>query len=358
MARKTGLGRGLDALIPGSERSPAQFELSGGVKDIPVDQILPNPRQPRARFDPAELAELASSIREHGVIQPLIVTQSEEGDRYVLIAGERRLLAARQAGLTHVPAISRQASDQQRLELALIENVQRADLYPLEAAEAYRQLSEDFGLSQEAIAERVGKSRTAVANTLRLLKLSAPVRQALASGEISEGHGRALLYIDDEQAQADALQVIMEGDLTVRQAENLGRAVARYGASLLELSPRVRAALGDGLISGEHAQALAGLQSQAAQETALQTILARRLNPEQSRLLVQRLQGDKAEKTSGSRNLPLPAEISELGERLELELGFPVKLKYDPEKKSGSITIQYYNDADLDAIVNRILGEE
>jgi ParB family chromosome partitioning protein len=358
MARKTGLGRGLDALIPGSERSSDQFESSGGVKDVPVEQILPNPRQPRARFDPTELAELAKSIREHGVIQPLIVTQSEDGDHYVLIAGERRLLAARQAGLSHVPAISRQASDQQRLELALIENVQRADLYPLEAAEAYRQLNEDFGLSQEAIAERVGKSRAAVANTLRLLKLSALVRQALANGAISEGHGRALLYIDDDKAQEGALQVILEGDLTVRQAENLGRALARYGASLLELAPRVRDALADGLISGEHAQVLAGLQNHAAQETALQTILARRLTPEQSRALAQRLQGDKIEKQKASRNLPMPAEINALGERLELELGFPVKLKYDPEKKSGSITIQYYNDADLDAIVNRILGEE
>jgi ParB family chromosome partitioning protein len=357
MARKTGLGRGLDALIPGSERPAAQFEASGGVKDIPVDRILPNPRQPRARFDPTELAELASSIREHGIIQPLIVTQSEGGDQYILIAGERRLLAARQAGLTHVPAISRQASDQQRLELALIENVQRADLSPLEAAEAYRQLSQDFGLSQEAIAERVGKSRAAVANTLRLLKLSSPVREALTNGAISEGHGRALLYVEEEEAQERALQVVLEGELTVRQTENLGREVARHGASLLELAPRVRAALGDGLISGEHALALLGLQSHAAQENALQTILAKQLNPEQSRLLVQRLQGDKGEKAGKPRTLSLPAEISELGERLELELGFPVKLKYDREKKSGSITIQYYNDADLDAIVNRILGE-
>jgi ParB family chromosome partitioning protein len=267
-------------------------------------------------------------------------------------------LAARQAGLTHVPAIVREASDQQRLELALIENVQRADLYPLEAAEAYRQLSEDFGLSQEAIAERVGKSRAAVANTLRLLKLSSPVRQALASGAISEGHGRALLYIEEAQAQESALRVVLEGELSVRQTENLGRAVARYGPGLLELAPRARTALADGLINGGHALALLELKSHAAQENALRTIIAKNLDPEQSVQLVGRLLGERDEKSPASKSLTLPAEISELGERLELKLGFPVKLKYDHEKKSGSITIQYYNAGDLDTIVNRILGEE
>ena len=217
MSRRAGLGRGLEALIPSGE-PPA-----GSVSQLPVEFIRPNPRQPRTRFDPVELAELAASIREHGVLQPLIVTQSENPDQYVLVAGERRWLAARQAGLAHVPVIVREASDQQRLELALIENVQRADLAPLETADAYRQLTEDFSLSHEDIAARVGKSRAAVTNTLRLLKLPETVRQALAEGKISEGHARALLALPTAQAQSAALLTILAHELNVRQTEALVR---------------------------------------------------------------------------------------------------------------------------------------
>jgi ParB family chromosome partitioning protein len=218
MSRKTGLGRGLDALIPAGD-SPAY----GNVIPISVDLIARNPRQPRTRFDPDELTELADSIREHGVIQPLIVTYDESTGQYMLVAGERRLLAARQAGFDKVPAILREATDQQRLELALIENVQRADLSPLETADAYRQLSEDFQLSHEEIAARVGKSRTAVTNTLRLLKLPPSVQAALAEGQISEGHARALLALPTPQAQAAALQTIVDKGLNVRQTEELVR---------------------------------------------------------------------------------------------------------------------------------------
>jgi ParB family chromosome partitioning protein len=218
MPRRTGLGRGLEALIPGSE--PPSY---GGVSSIPVDQIDPNPRQPREHFDPQELTELADSIREYGVIQPLIVSFDDQSGRYVLIAGERRLLASREAGLEHVPAILREASDQQRLELALIENVQRADLGPLERAEAYHQLAEDFHLTQEEIAARVGKSRETVANTLRLLKLTQVVKQALVEGKISEGHARALLALALPHAQNAALYTVLRYDLNVRQTEELVR---------------------------------------------------------------------------------------------------------------------------------------
>jgi ParB family chromosome partitioning protein len=217
MSRRAGLGRGLEALIPGSAPQ------SGAISHLPVEAIIPNPRQPRTRFDPEELAEMAASIREHGVLQPLIVTLDEDADHYVLVAGERRWLAARQAGLSHVPAILREASDQQRLELALIENVQRLDLAPLETAEAYRQLAEDFSLSHEEIAARVGKSRAAVTNTLRLLKLPEAVRQALAEGKISEGHARALLALPTSQAQAAALLTVLSHELNVRQTEALVR---------------------------------------------------------------------------------------------------------------------------------------
>jgi ParB family transcriptional regulator, chromosome partitioning protein len=219
MTRKTGLGRGLDSLIPTQESSqPAR-----GITHVPVGDISPNPRQPRANFDDLELEELAASIREHGIIQPLVLFEAEENGKYCLIAGERRWLAARKAGLDSVPALIRQATQQELLEIALVENVQRADLSPLEAAEAYRQLSEEFQISHEQIAIRVGKSRTSITNTLRLLKLPQSVQRALAARKISEGHARALLALTSVQAQTAALETILRHDLNVRQTEELVR---------------------------------------------------------------------------------------------------------------------------------------
>lgn len=190
MTKKTGLGRGLDALIPTGDFTPeSETQLPPtGYQSLPIRSISRNPRQPRSQMDQAELAELSASIKENGILQPLIVTPSEQTGQYTLIAGERRLVAAGMAGLDSVPAIIREASEQERLELALIENVQRTDLTPLEAAEAYRQLSDDFNLTHEQIAQQLGKNRVTITNTLRLLKLPEDVRRALASGEISEGH--------------------------------------------------------------------------------------------------------------------------------------------------------------------------
>jgi len=218
--RKTGLGKGLDALIIPSESALPE----SGIDQIPVNKIVPNPRQPRTQFNEEELAELAASINEHGVIQPLVVMPGANADEYILVAGERRLQASKLAGLTKIPAIIRgKANDQQLLELALVENVQRADLAPLETAEAYKQLSEEFGLSHDQIAERVGKSRVAVTNTLGLLDLSKAVKQALADGRISEGHARALKGLDSAQAQSAALQTVLDRALNVRQTEDLVR---------------------------------------------------------------------------------------------------------------------------------------
>ncbi len=216
MRRKSGLGRGLEALIPGGEMTD-----KSGVDQIPVEQIQPNPRQPRSQFNESELQELAGSIREHGIIQPLILTRGGTADQYVLIAGERRLMAARLAGLQSVPALVREAGELQRLELALIENVQRSDLNALEEAEAYRQLADDFSLSHEEIAQKVGKSRAAVTNTLRLLKLPVGVQKALLAGEISAGHARALLGLSTPQAQSAVLGSILKRHLSVRQTEEL-----------------------------------------------------------------------------------------------------------------------------------------
>jgi ParB family chromosome partitioning protein len=194
-----------------------------GTNYISVDQIRANPRQPRERFDPDGLTELADSIKEHGVLQPLLVTYDDQSGSYTLIAGQRRLLAARLAGLETIPVIIREASDQQRLELALIENLQRTDLTPLEAAEAYRQLVEEFSLSHEEVATRVGKSRTTITNTLRLLKLAPGAQQALVNGQISEGHARALLSLPTPESQEFALRSIINHELNVRQTEELVR---------------------------------------------------------------------------------------------------------------------------------------
>jgi ParB family chromosome partitioning protein len=220
MSRKSGLGKGLEALIPtGDATAPS----AGGVFHISLDEITPNPRQPRVNFDPDKLRELADSILEHGVIQPLVVTPTDDGAGYQIIVGERRWQAARLAGLDTVPAVVRDATDQEQLVIALIENLQRTDLNPLEAADGYKQLADDFKLSHEAIAMRVGKSRTAISNSLRLLKLSAGVRDALQKDKISEGHARALLGLPTAQAQTAALQTVLKRNLNVRQTEDLVR---------------------------------------------------------------------------------------------------------------------------------------
>jgi ParB family chromosome partitioning protein len=222
MARRPGLGKGLDALIPGGEKKQEESISSSdqGIKQIPITRIQPNPQQPRVQMDGQALEELAASIREHGILQPLIVSKREENN-YTLIAGERRWRAAKLAGLTLVPIIEREVSEQGQLELALIENLQRADLTPLEMAEAYQTLSEDFSLTHEQIAGRVGKSRTSVTNTLRLLNLPEQVRIALAEGKISEGHARALLGLPHPNAQRAALSTVLNLGLNVRQTENL-----------------------------------------------------------------------------------------------------------------------------------------
>lgn len=214
--QRSGLGKGLEALIPVAQ------EPSAGLTQVSISAITPNPMQPRTALDPEDLAELAASVYEHGLLQPLIVTQ-QGPERYQLIAGERRWQAARMAGLATVPAIVKEATPQQVLELALVENIQRADLNPLEEAAAFLQLVEEFGLTQEQVAERVGKSRVAVTNTLRLLRLPAEVKQALADGTIREGHARALLALPTPVSQVAALKTVVSKALSVRQTEELVR---------------------------------------------------------------------------------------------------------------------------------------
>jgi ParB family chromosome partitioning protein len=251
MPKKHGLGKGLDALIPSGDGLAAPS--GGGVLQLPVDAIRPNPRQPRHLIDPGGLKDLADSIRAHGVLQPLLVKPVPAGG-FELIAGQRRLQAARLAGLEFVPAILRQADELQQLELALIENLQRTDLNPLEAAEGYQRLADEFNLSHEAIAGQVGKSRAAISNTLRLLKLAPAARTALSENRITEGHARALLGLPSAQAQGAALQSTLKRDLNVRQTEELVRRLtgqrrspgkaARRSAEETGLEDELRQALG------------------------------------------------------------------------------------------------------------------
>ncbi len=212
--RKIGLGKGLEALIPvEGEREAA------GVLEVELTAIRPNPHQPRSAIRDQDLVELAASIQAHGVIQPLIVAR--EGDGYRLIAGERRWRAARLAGLPTVPVIVKDVAPHEMLELALVENLQREDLNPLEEAAAYQQLIEGFGLTHEEVARRVGKSRVAITNTLRLLKAAEPVKEALLNGKISQGHARALLSLESPELQAAALRTVLRRQLSVRQTEEL-----------------------------------------------------------------------------------------------------------------------------------------
>ncbi len=201
---------------------PAGEPEADGLRRIPIDQISPNPHQPRTRLSESTLEDLAASIREHGIIQPLVVTRDDNGD-YQLIAGERRWRASRLAGLDEVPAIVKEAAPQEMLELALVENIQRADLNPLEEALAYQHLVDEFGLSQGEVAQRVGKSRPAITNLMRLLSASEAVRQALLDGDVTEGHGRALLGLDTDVAQDAALHTVIQEELTVRETEALVR---------------------------------------------------------------------------------------------------------------------------------------
>ena len=253
MPKRSGLGKGLDALIPTGQTTPSPFGDGSGITQVAVDLIQRNPRQPREKFDIEELENLAVSVREHGVIQPLIVTPGKNGI-YILVAGERRLQASRKAGLKTVPVVIRHATDQQLLELALIENVQRADLNAIEEAEAYQHLAKEFKMSHDAIAARVGKSRVAVTNTIRLLDASAAVKQALVDGQITEGHARAMLRLASAGSQEELLKKVVTLDLSVRQTEMLARKYsgqkpaskkkASRNADVSDVERRLRSSLG------------------------------------------------------------------------------------------------------------------
>ena len=218
MKKQSGLGRGLSALLEDPNRDFTQQK--GGVSSVPIHKVEPNPLQPRREFDPEALQALADSITAHGMIQPLTVRELP-GGYYQIIAGERRWRAARMAGLQEVPILVIEADDRKVMELALVENLQREDLNPMEEAQGYRSLMEDYGLTQAETAERVGKSRPAVANALRLLSLSEDLAEMVRNGTLSPGHARALLGVKSEKLRKQAAQRIIALQLSVRQAETL-----------------------------------------------------------------------------------------------------------------------------------------
>ena len=219
MSKRGGLGRGLSALIPGA---PEGTDASGGFLEVPVNAIAPNPKQPRTHFDDEALAGLAASIREVGILQPLVARRTSDG-RYEVIAGERRLRAAKAAGLPVVPVVLRDSGDEELLRDALIENIHREDLNPIEQAEAFKALLGDLGLKQEELADRVGVSRSHIANTIRLLGLPLDVQQLLTDDKVTAGHARALLSLGDKEAMSTLALRISAQDLSVRQTEEAVR---------------------------------------------------------------------------------------------------------------------------------------
>ena len=250
MARQTGLGRGLGALIPGDGETPRSETGSVAYRELPVGAIDVNPYQPREHFDEASLSTLTASIREVGVLQPILV-RAKGPEQFELIAGERRWRAAKRAGLKTIPAIVRNIEDLTSLEHALVENLHRQDLDPLEEAAAYQQLMEDFGMTQEAVAQRVGKSRSAVANSLRLLQLPPSVQALIVSGDLTAGHARALLGLGSRQGQEELAARIVAEQLTVRDVEQLVRTGAEEPAKA-PAPAQPRAAKPAALLEVEH----------------------------------------------------------------------------------------------------------
>jgi ParB family chromosome partitioning protein len=285
-AKHSGLGRGLASLIP--QRSAAG---TAGVLELPIERIKRNPFQPRQNVDEQALADLTESVRQHGVIQPILVTEQLDG--YQLVAGERRLRAAQAAGLQRIPAVVRQLAARDQLELALVENLQRQDLNPIEEAAAFRQLIDEFGFTQEQLAARFGRARSTVANTLRLLEMREGVRVAVAEGRLTEGHARALAGLGETQEQG-LIQLIADRDLSVRQTEELARR----------------------------------LRDQETPATGSTSAPSARIAPD--------------------------PDLQRVEEELRTALGTKVSLARS--RKGGRIVIEYYSDEDLSRLYDRLVG--
>jgi ParB family chromosome partitioning protein len=325
--KKLGLGKGLDALIlPEEDIAPAAGEFK-----VPLDKLKPNPEQPRRYFGEEELKELANSIREHGIIEPVIV--QKDGDNYTIIAGERRCRAARMAGLEEIPVLIRSYTQEARLEIALIENIQRADLNPIEEARAYKNLMDVTGLSQDSVAAKVGKNRSTVANALRLLRLPPPIQESLERGEISPGHARAILQAAGAGGQETLFREIRERGLSVREAER--RAGELGGEPKTGDKP-----VNEMLITGDPATGTPVIPAEPESPAAQQPDPA-------------------ASAAKQSASVPpvetrRPPELTGMEAKLIERFGTKVSIQGSLDK--GSIRIDYYSMDDLDRLYNIILG--
>jgi ParB family chromosome partitioning protein len=288
---RAGLGRGLASLIPVGPAEPG-VPADTPVREVPIERIVANPYQPRTTFDDDDIAALAASIATHGVLQPVLLTETPDGLR--LIAGERRLRAASIAGLTTIPAVVRSADEQQQLALALVENLQRSDLNALDEAVAFRRLIDEFGLTQEQVAHQVGRTRAAVANTIRLLAVAPELQDALRAGRITEGHARALAGMPDHPGQVRLLAIVEQRGLSVRQTEQLVRQ-----------QPRT-----DGVTSG----------------------------------------------TMSRADRPGDPDLEHMTARLRETLGTKVVLT--PGRKGGRIIIDWYESDDLARLYERLVGDD
>lgn len=344
MSKKRGLGRGLGALIP-ADVSDGKTEQTG-LREVPVKSIRPNPHQPRSVMDDEKLSELAASIREHGLIQPLIVT--EKNGRYTLIAGERRWRASQLAQLEVVPVVVKEATPQAMLELAIIENIQRADLNPLEEAYAYQQLMDEFKLTQEDVSHRVGKGRSTIANLVRLIKLPENIQQAVTDGIISGAHARALLPLEDAELQTTAMNQVVNISMSVRQTETL---VKLYSLNVIQ---EIRDAVLLGRLQFAHAQLLAQLPTPEMQRNAVKTVILRGYSVIETELLVQRMTANK--KPSPKPRKVLSAEMADLESQFQNSLGTKVNIEQSSRGKGGRVVIHYDSDEDLNTIYDAIIG--
>ena len=308
--KKRGLGRGLDALI---SETPADSTFTNNpdsehIQMIRLTDIEPDPKQPRHSFDPEKLEELAQSIKEKGLLEPILVQECQNPHHYEIIAGERRWRASRQAGLKEIPAIVRNFGDQERVEISLIENIQREDLNPMEEARAYQRLSEEFHLKQEEIAQKVSKSRTSVANSMRLLKLPESVQNMVSDGKLSMGQARALISLADEETQLQLANRIVEQNLSVREVERLIRKLSKS----------------DGCDSGEETtEELTLIDAQAAEAEARQQ--------------------EVLEKT-----------YQDIAGRLQQSLGMKVEI-HRRGKAGGKVEISFSGGEDLEQIMDRLM---
>lgn len=313
---KGGLGKGLSALIP---QEPDVALENGETSEIPIVKITTNPYQPRREFDPEKLAELTESIKRHGVVQPVLLRKTDEGG-YQLVAGERRLRASQAAGLTTIPAVVKTYSDDEMMEIALIENIQREDLNPVEEAIAYKKLSEEFGLTQEQIAKRVSKSRSFIANSMRLLNLSTKILNQLAQGKLTTGHVRPLLTLPQEEAERLA-NIMVEQKATVREAEAWVHAASE---------PAVPGQVPANANLPEMPQEILTGQITASKEKMAQ------------------------ENKSDSAQSTMPVELKEIERVLRERIN--TKVEVVQSAKGGKIIIEYYHQDDLDRILTLFTG--